>query len=189
MFDYNEIVPKKFIVLDGEPYEVLSSWVFRKQMRKPVNQTKLKNLITGKVIEHSFHQSETAEEADLPTRSFTYLYESKGEYWFCEAGNPRNRFSLSSEAMGPQGKFLKANTDIEALLFNDKIIKFKMPVKVDLKVTVAPPALKGNTVQGGTKQATLENNMTVNVPLFINEGDIVRINTETGDYVERVEKN
>ncbi len=175
-------------MLDGEPYEVLSSHVFRKQQRKPVNQTKLKHLISGKVTERSFHQSETAEEADLPLRSYTYLYENKGQYWFCEAGNPRSRFSLSEDAVGPQGKFLKQNTDVEAMLFNDKIIGFKMPIKAELRVKTAPPAVKGNTVQGGTKQVTLENGIIVNAPLFIEEGDIVRVNTETGEYVDRVEK-
>lgn len=188
MLNYSEITPKKFIVLDEEPYEVLSSHSFRKQMRKPVNQTKLKNLMTGKVTERSFHQSETVEEADLPLRTFTYLYENRGEYWFCEPGNPKNRFSYSGEVVGSQGKFLKPNTDIEGLFFNDKLITFKIPIKIDLKVASAPPAIKGNTAQGGTKQVTLENNMTVNVPLFIEEGDIIRVNTLSGEYAERVEK-
>ena len=188
MLDYNEITLKKCIVLDGEPYVVLSSHVFRKQQRKPVNQTKLKNLISGKVIEHAFHQSETAEEADLPLRSFIYLYENKGLYWFCEPENPRNRFSLTEEIIGSQGKFLKTNTNLEALLFNDKIIGFKIPIKVELQVKSAPPAVKGNTAQGGTKQITLENNVIINAPLFIEEGDVVCINTETEEYVGRIEK-
>lgn len=188
MLNYNEITPKKFITLDGEPYEVLSSHVFRKQMRKPVNQTKLKNLISGKVVERAFHQSETIEEAELPLRPFTFLYENRGQYWFCEQGNPRNRFSLSEDAVGSQGKFFKPHTDIEAIFFDEKIIGFKIPIKVDLKVTEAPPTVKGNTAQGGTKQVTLENGMILNVPLFINEGDIIRVNTEAQEYVERVEK-
>ncbi|MBI2109285.1 MAG: elongation factor P [Parcubacteria group bacterium] len=188
MLNYNEITNKKIIVLDGEPYEVLDSHVFRKQQRKPVNQTKLKNLMTGKVTERSFHQSETAVEADLPVQTFTYLYENRGIYWFCEPGNPKNRFSYSEEVVGPQGKFLRANTNVEALFFSDKLITFKIPVKVDLKVVSAPPAVRGNTVQGGTKQVTLENKMEIQVPLFIEEGDIVRVNTESGEYTERVEK-
>ncbi len=188
MLDYNEIVPKKFIVLDGEPYEVLSAHSFRKQMRKPVNQTKLKNLITGKVTERAFHQSEKAEEADLPLRSFTFLYENRGIYWFCEQKNPRERFSFSEDVVGPQGKFFRPNSTVEALFFNDKIITFKIPVKIDLKVKSAPPAVRGNTVQGGTKQVTLENGMEIQVPLFIEEGDTIRINTQTGEYTERMEK-
>lgn len=188
MLNYNEITAKKIIVLDEEPYEVLSSHVFRKQMRKPVNQTKLKNLITDKVTERSFHQSETIAEALLPLRSFTFLYENRGQYWFCEPGKPSNRFSLSEDIVGPQGKFFKPNTDVEAMFFNDHIITFKIPIKIDLKVVSAPPAVRGNTVQGGTKQVTLENGMGIQAPLFIDEGDIVRINTQTGEYAERVEK-
>ena len=188
MLNYNDITPKKFIVLDHEPYEVLSSHVFRKQQRKPVNQTKLKNLLTGKVTERSFHQSENVQEAELPIRLFTFLYENRGEYWFCEPGNPRNRFSYSENVVGLQGKFFKANTDVEALFFNEKIVSFKIPIKVDLKVVSAPPAVRGNTAQGGSKQVTLENKMEIQVPLFIEEGDVVRVNTQTGEYTERVEK-
>lgn len=188
MLEYGEIVPGKYIVLDGAPYEVLSSHVFRKQMRKPVNQTKLKNLVTGKVVEYSFHQSETAEEADLSVSSLTYLYENRGAYWFCEEGNPRNRFPLSAEAVGPRGKFLKPNGSVESLVFKGKIIGLKIPIKIDLAVREAPPGLKGDTRQGGTKQVTLETGAVVSAPLFIKEGDVVRVNTETGEYVERVEK-
>lgn len=185
---YNEITLRKFIVLDGEPCEVLASHVFRKQQRKPVNQTKLRNLKTGKVLEVSFHQNETVEEAGLETKSVTYLYENRGEYWFCEAGNPKNRFTLPASVLGDNFKFAKQNNDLEALAFNDEIIGVKLPIKVDLVVKEAAPAVKGNTAQGGSKIVTLETGATLTVPLFINEGDILRINTDTGEYVERVEK-
>ena len=94
MLNYNEIKERKFIVVDGEPYEVLSSHVFRKQMRKPVNQTKLRNLISGKVIERAFHQAEKVDEADIERKKIKYLYTNKGEYWFCEEKDPSKRFIL-----------------------------------------------------------------------------------------------
>lgn len=195
MLEYNEILPKKVILLDGEPYEVLDAHVFRKQMRKPVNQTKLRHLITGKVTEQAFHQSEKAQEADLSTREVKYLYQNRGEWWFCNPKNPSERFQLSEAAVGTAGQFLKPNSVVETLVFNDPasdedgtIIAVRVPIKVELAVKEAPPAVRGNTAQGGTKLITLETGATINAPLFVNEGDIVRINTETGQYVERVEK-
>jgi elongation factor P len=188
MLEYNEILRGRVILVDGEPYEVLDAHVFRKQMRKPVNQTKLRHLITGKVTEQAFHQAEKVSEADLSTREVKYLYHSKGEYWFCAANNPADRFKLDDELVGPAGAFLKPNSIIEAALFNDAIIGVKIPIKVDLLVKEAPPAVRGNTAQGGTKQIVLETGATVNAPLFVNEGDVVRVNTELGSYVERVDK-
>ncbi|HYF13049.1 MAG TPA: elongation factor P [Candidatus Paceibacterota bacterium] len=188
MLEYNEILPKKFILMDGAPYEVLDAHVFRKQQRKPVNQTKLRHLITGKVTEASFHVSDKVEEADLSLKSAKYLYSNRGEYWFCSPTNPADRFALTQDVIGPAAIFLKPNTVVDALIFNDKIISMRVPIKVELTVKEAPPAVRGNTAQGGTKQVTLETGAIINAPLFVNEGDIVRVNTETGNYVERVDK-
>ena len=196
MLEYNEILKGKVILLGDEPYEVLDAHVFRKQQRKPVNKTKLRHLITGKVTEQAFHVSEKADEADLSTKSVKYLYTNKGERWFCDEKNPADRFMLSQETIRTGAQFLKPNMLVEALVFNDpdasvgagKIIGIKIPIKMELKVTEAPPAVKGNTAQGGSKLITLETGATLNAPLFINEGDIVRINTTTGEYVERVDK-
>lgn len=188
MLEYNEILPKRVILMDGEPYEVLDAHVFRKQMRKPVNQTKLRHLITRKVTEQAFHQMEKVTEADLSTREVKFLYQSKGEFWFCSPNNPSDRFQLEESTIGPAGPFMKVNSVVEALVFDEKIISIRVPIKVELLVKEAPPAVRGNTAQGGSKQITLETGATINAPLFINEGDVVRINTETGDYVERVDK-
>ncbi len=188
MLEYNEILPKKVILLDGQPYEVLDAHVFRKQQRKPVNQTKLRHLITGKVTEQAFHVSEKVEEADLSTRQVKYLYNNRGEWWFSDVNNPADRFKLPQETIGPAGQFLKPNTVIEALVFYVEFIAVRVPIKVVVVVKDAPPAVRGNTAQGGSKQVTLETGATINAPLFINEGDILRINTELGQYVERVDK-
>ncbi|MFA5001273.1 MAG: elongation factor P [Candidatus Paceibacterota bacterium] len=186
MLEYNEIKERKVIVYEGAPFEILTSHVFRKQQRKPVNAVKMKNLLTGKVMEVSFHQSEKAEEAEVEKRQIKYLYENKGEYWFCEEKNPSQRFKLDAEQVGEQIHFVKQNTIVDLISFQDKILGVEVPIKIELKVTEAAPAVKGNTVQGGVKQVTVETGYTVNVPMFINEGDIIRLNTSTGDYVERV---
>lgn len=188
LLEYNEITERKLIVLEGAPYEVISSHVFRKQQRKPVNATKLKNLLTGKVTEYSFHQSEKIEEAEIDEKEVKYLYNNRGEWWFCEPNNPSKRFQVPEEIVGPQGKFLKPNTIIKQYLFQDRAIGFRMPITVDLKVTEAPPNVKGDTATGGQKTVTLETGATINVPLFVNEGDIIKINTETEEYRERINK-
>ena len=186
MLSYNEVLPKTLILLDGEPYEVLTSWVFRKQQRKPVNQTKLKNLKTGSTTEYTFHVSDKVEEAEIESKKAKFIYNRKGEWFFHDIDNSSNRFSLTEEMVGDAGKFLTANTEVEVRLFDDKPYKITMPIKMDLKVTEAPPNTRGNTAQGGNKVVTLETGTTVNVPMFINTGDTIRLNTETGEYVERV---
>jgi len=208
MLDYNQITVGKIIIYNGEPWEVLSSKVFRKQQRKPVNATKLRNLITGRVTENSFHQSEKVKPAEVDRQDIRFIYENKGEYWFHEDGDPSKRFSLTEDQVGTGAKFLKKDTAIEAMVFNDpsnpshsspsdtrpsesrtgqaRIIGIKLPIKMELKVVEAPPTIKGNTAQGGNKVVKLETGATVNAPLFINEGDSIRVNTDTGEYVERV---
>jgi len=186
ILEYNEITEGKYIVLDGNPYEVITSHVFRKQQRKPVNATKLKNLMTGKVTEYSFHQSEKMEEAEIDSREVKYLYNSRGEYWFCETNDPSKRFKVTEQEAGPQIRFMKSNTVIDQLLFDERPMGFKYPITVELKVTEAPPSIKGDTATGGNKVVTLETGATINAPLFVNEGDVIKINTESSEYKERV---
>ncbi|MBN2093951.1 MAG: elongation factor P [Candidatus Zambryskibacteria bacterium] len=194
MLEYNQITIGKIIIFQSEPWQVIASHVFRKQQRKPVNATKLKNLITGRVTENSFHQSEKAEEAEIEKKDINFIYENKGEYWFHEVSDKSKRFSLTADQVGTGAKFLKQNTLVKAIIFDDpsnssgqaKIIGVELPIKMDLKVVEAPPAIKGNTAQGGNKVVKVETGTSVNAPLFINEGDIIRINTQDGSYVERV---
>jgi elongation factor P len=190
MLEYNEIKEHKIIVWDGQPHEVLTSHVFRKQQRKPVNATKLKNLVTGRVAEISFGSSEKAEEADISTRSVKFLYRAKNEIWFCDVKDPANRFTLKEDIAGDRMKFVKADSEIETIIYTndddeEQVIGVKIPIKLDLEVTDAPPAIKGASVTGGNKVATLETGATINVPLFIEIGEKIRINSETGEYVER----
>jgi elongation factor P len=188
VLSYNEISLKKVIIFNDEPCIVLSSHVFRKQKRKPVNNTKLKSLISGRVIENTFHMNETAEEADLESKDITFIYRRGDEYWFHTTGKPADRFALTSDLIGDQGKFVKERTELSALVYNEEIIGVKIPIKVELKVTETVDAVKGNTSGGALKEAKLETGATVMVPMFINQGDIIAINTESGDYSERVEK-
>lgn len=188
MLDYNDLRIGTTFIYEGAPYEVLEYSFVRMQQRKAVAQVKMKNLINGKVITRNFHQNENFEEVEIIREPVKFLYYNKGQYWFCAKDNPAQRFFLLEEVVGSQGQFLKSNTEVIALKFNEKIINIKGPIKVDLIVKDTPPGERGNTAQGGTKIAELETGAKVSVPLFVNIGDIVRINTQTGDYVERAEK-
>jgi len=188
MLVYNDITPKKYIIYQNEPYEVIESHVARTQQRKPQNQTKIKNLITGKIIPATFHTSDKVPEAEIELENIKYLYTAKGESWFCKEDDPANRFSLKQNMLEGKEAFLKSNSIVEAVMFDEKIIGVKVPVKVDLLVKESAMAVRGNTASGGSKQVVLETGATINVPMFINEGDMLRINTETGTYAERVDK-
>ncbi len=185
MLNYNEITNGKIILFNGEPYEVLDSHVFRKQQRKPVNATKLKNLITGKVTENSFHVSEKAEEAEIEDRPLVYIYSSRGQWWFHKAGNPGERMTFPEEILGEKSKFLKEKMEVIGLYFNDRPIDIRLPIKVTYKVVEAPPSVRGNTAQGGNKLVKLETGAMITTPMFVEEGDTIEINTETGLYVSR----
>ena len=182
---YTDLRKGTLFIYEGAPYEVIESNFLRMQQRKAVVQTKIRNLITGKILDRNWQASDSFEEAEVIRKSAIFLYASRGEYWFHEEGNPRARFELSEEMLREPAQFLKPNTKVETFVFNDKVIKVKLPIKMDFKVTEAPPSTKGNTAQGGNKVVTIETGAKVNVPLFVNQDDMIRVNTETGEYVER----
>lgn len=186
MLAYNEVKPGVAVLVDGEPY--LCTWnnIMKKQQRRPVNQTKLRHLIKGNSIEYSFQQSDKLEEAEIETRPAVFIYSRNGEWFFHKVGDKSERFSVTDERMEGSGRFLKSNTQVDTLWFDGKLFRVKLPIKMELKVTEAPPDLRGNTAQGGSKVVKLETGATLTVPMFVKQGDVIRVNTETGEYVERV---
>lgn len=184
----NDLKPKVFFVFENQPYVVLETHHLKMQQRRPVVQTKMRNLINGKILERNFAQSDVFEEADISRQKVKFLYAHREQYWFVNESDPSKRFELGEDILGDSTKFLKPSTILDAISFNEKIINVELPVKMDFKVIEAPPAVRGNTAQGGVKQVKIETGALINVPLFINQGDVIRINTETGEYTERVEK-
>ena len=176
----------KFI-LDGEPFEVLEFQQIGKAQDVVVAKTKIRNLITGKVIEKNFHQDDTFEEAEIEKVEIRFLYFHRGKLCFSELRNPSKRFEVTEGQIGESSKFLKPNQNLIGIKFQGKIINASLPIKVQLKVIEAPPGVKGDRSQAGTKTVTLETGAKINVPLFIESGDIIEVNTETGEYVRRVE--
>lgn len=189
MLSYTDLKKGVIFVRDGKPYEVVDSSFSRMQQRKAVVQAHIRDLATGKIVEKTFQPSDYFEEAAVQKRPLTFLYQHRGDFVFNETDKPQQRFTLKEEAVGDAKKWLKPNTEITAVFFNEALLTFSVPIKMDLKVTEAPPGIQGDRSQGGAKAVTLETGAVVQTPLFINTGDVIRINTETGDYVERVSKS
>ena len=182
----NDIKQGLTIIYNGEPYKVAEANFVRMQQRKPVMQTKLKNLITGKVLEYNFKPGEKIETGEMTYKKVNFLYAAGDEYAFMD-NESYEQFSFTKNQLGDQTKYLKEGAEVKLICFDDKAINIELPPKMDFKVVSTPDAIKGNTASGRVlKTAEIETGAEVSVPLFVKQGDIVRINTETGDYVERV---
>ncbi len=185
---YSELKKGAQIILDNDPYEILKSMPLKKAQRRVVIQTKIKNLINNNVYDRNFHQGDVFEEAEMEKFQAKFLYCHREKYFFCDVQNPSKRFDLSEKQLKEKTKFLKPNQIVDGLMFQDKIINISLPIKIQLKIVQAPPGIKGDTAQGGTKSVILETGKEINVPLFIKKGDIIEINTEKSEYVRRIEK-
>jgi len=181
----NDLKPKTYFIFEDQPCVVLETHHLKMQQRRPVVQTKFRNLLSGKHLERNFAQSDVFEEADVKRESVKFLYAHRGEFWFVDPVDASKRFQLAADIVGDQARFLKPNTVLEALSWNDDVINVSLPIKMSFRVVEAPPATRGDTATGGSKQVKLDCGATINVPLFIAEGENIIINTETGEYVER----
>jgi elongation factor P len=182
----NDLKRGMVILIENVPHEILSATHSHIGRGGSVLETKLRNLKTGVVLSRNFKQADVFEEAEIEKRKYQFLYKHRGTLWFCETNDPSRRVSLPEDAIGDKSKFLIPNLLVEATLFQEEAISVNLPVKVDIKVVEAPPSIRGNTAQGGTKIVKLETGAEISAPLFIKEGDVIRINTESGEYVERV---
>ena len=175
-------------LFEDQPYEVLESSMMFQGRGSSTVSARIKNLKTGKVLSRTFHTGENFDEAELTKLQMKYLYNHRDKFVFCEAHNPSKRMEFTQEQLGDAIRFMKANEVVEGVVFQDEIITVAFPIKVQLKVTEAPPGFRGNTVQGGTKSVKLETGTMLDVPLFVQEGDAIEINTETAEYSRRIGK-
>ncbi len=180
----NEIKKGLCIKFNNEPFIVLEANFVRMQQRKPVMQTKLRNLITGKTLEYSFKQGERVEEADLQRGKANFLYKDEQFANFMD-NKSYEQFTIPLEVLGEKIKFLKDGTECDVLYYENNPVNVDIPIKIILKVITAPPGVKGDSASNVTKQVTLETGAIINAPLFIKEGENIVINTDTGNYVER----
>lgn len=184
MSSYSELTRGKIIVINDQPYEITEALSTFKGRGHSYLQMKLRNLINGNVISKSAQPRDSFEDAEVEEKEAKFIFGNKGKYTFSDEKN--KRFELSEEQVGDKVKFLKANQEVKTILFNDKIINVVVPIKVQLKVTEVPPGVKGDRAQSGTKLVTLETGAKIDAPLFVNEDDIIEINTESGLYTRRV---
>jgi elongation factor P len=173
------------IELDGEVYMIVEFLHVKPGKGAAFVRTKLKNIRTGATTERTFRAGEKVERAILDRREMQYLYNS-GDDYFVMDNETFEQFSLTREQLGDNIKYLKENMNITVLFYQDKIIGVEMPNFVELVVAETEPGVRGDTASGGSKPAKMETGLIVQVPFFINTGDVLRIDTRTGEYIERV---
>lgn len=183
--DISDIKLGAILLFNEEPFQVIWHNRMRTAQRKPVMQTKLRNVITGKVIEYSFKFGEKVKEADVSREKANFLYaDAEGTHFM--NNETFETVDFPKEATEEQELFLKEGTEVSILRFNNKPVSIELPIKVDLKVVEAPPGVKGDSGGTVTKKVKMDTGLMVDAPLFINEGETLRIDTRSGEYVERV---
>jgi elongation factor P len=186
MYSITDLKPGTAITIDGQPYLVLTSQFGRKSQSKANMQTKLKNLKTGVIMSRNFQGSEKIEPADVGFRKVQYLYNDGEAYTFMDL-NTYDQFALQKDVVEEQAGFLTDGLECDALMFEENPISIKLPSTVVLIVKETIPGVKGDTATGGSKPAIMDTGLQVNVPLFVNEGDKIKVNTETGGYMSRAD--
>ena len=185
MISTNDFHTGLTIELDNEIFTVVEFQHVKPGKGAAFVRSKLKNLRTGAVTERTFRAGEKVARAHLERKPMEYLYRSGDDYYLMDLEN-YEQIALSQEQMGDAVKYLKENEKLNVVMYGEKVVGIEMPNAVELKVVQTEPGVKGDTAAGGSKPATLETGLVVNVPFFINEGDVVRIDTRSGEYIERV---
>ncbi|RME33338.1 MAG: elongation factor P [Gammaproteobacteria bacterium] len=172
------------ILLDGDPCAIIENEFVKPGKGQAFNRVKIRNLKTGRVIERTFKSGETVEAADVVETDMQYLY-TDGEFWYFM--NPENyeQIAASATAMGDAAKWLKGEEICTVTLWNGEPISVTPPNFVTLQITETDPGVRGDTASGGSKPATLETGAVVKVPLFIDNGEVIKVDTRTGEYVGR----
>ena len=171
----------------GEPYIIVDFLHVKPGKGGAFVRTKLKNLLTSNVLEETFRSGEKVRIPDLDEKKMQYIYESDGSFCFMDTKSFEQYF-LTEKQLGEACGFLKENVSVKALFFAKKPIAIELPNFVNLSVVRTDPGLKGDTASGGTKPATIETGEVIQVPLFINEGDVIKVDTRKREYIERVSR-
>ncbi len=173
------------IEIAGEPYVMVDFQHVKPGKGGAFVRTRLKSLVTGNVIDQTFRSGDRVDKPDLEEREMQFLYETGGEYHLMDTQTFEQLF-LTADQMGESKDFLKENLVIKALFHNKRPLGIEVPMFVELKVVQSEPGVKGDTASGSTKPATLESGAVIQVPLFVEEGDMIRVDTRTREYITRV---
>ncbi len=186
MYTITDLKPGRAITLDGQPYIVVSSQFGRKSQSKANMQCKLKNLKTGAVVARNFQGSEKIEEADVGFKKVQFLYGTADSGYTFMNLDDYDQFTLQPDTVEGIKDYLSEGLEVDALVYDGNPIGIQMPSTVVLTIKETIPGVRGDTATGGGKPATTDTGLQVTVPLFINEGEKIKVNTETGEYMERV---
>ncbi|GAB6035605.1 elongation factor P [Fundidesulfovibrio butyratiphilus] len=173
------------IELEGTPYEIVDFQHVKPGKGGAFVRTKLKNMLNGRVVENTFRAGEKMGKPDMETREMQYLYKDGTGYVFMDM-TTYEQLSVDDEQMGKKGGFLTDGMELTMLMYRGKALDMDLPASVVLEVTRTEPGVKGDTVSGATKPATLSTGISVNVPLFVNEGEKIKVDTRSGEYISRV---
>ncbi len=185
MLEINSLRAGVYIVLEGEPFVIMKHDFIKMGRGRGVMRITVKNLKTGQTLEKAFKGQEKIEEADIGRSQANYLYNEGEDYFFMDSST-YDQFFVSGKQLGDKTQYLKENLEVEVLNFNNSPINVEIPKKIELEVKSAPPGIRGDTAQGSvTKKVTLETGQVADVPLFINQGDKVIVNTDSGKYVSK----
>lgn len=186
MLTMNDIKNGSIIAIDNQPYVILSSQHVQMGRGGAIVRTKMKNMISGQVMEKTYKSGDKINEADLAYQTASFLYQDEDKFYFMDSVS-YDQFFLNAANIGEAKKFLKEGQTVKTMLFDERPVSIELPKKIELKVIQTETGTRGDTAQGSvTKPATLETGYKINLPLFVNQGDVIRVNTETGQYVERV---
>nr|WP_156919054.1 elongation factor P [Hippea sp. KM1] len=187
MIATNEFKRGVKLEIEGEPYEIVDYEHVKPGKGQAFVRVKLKNLKTGNVVEKTYKSGTKLQRAEVEERMMQYLYKDNDGYQFMDL-NTYDQYSIPEDVMGDAAKFIQENKEVTVMLYNGVPIGVSLPNFVELKIVETEPGFKGDTAATGTKPATLETGAVVQVPFFLKEGDIIKIDTRTGEYVERVNK-
>ena len=183
-YSTNEFKSGLKITMDGDPYSIVENEMVKPGKGQAFNRVKVRNLKTGRVIERTFKSGDTVESADVVEAEMQYLY-SDGEFWHFMVPDTFEQYTAGKAAMGDSAKWLKDGTNCTVMLWNNEPLNVTAPSHVELKIVESDPGVRGDTATGGGKPAKLETGAVVRVPLFINEGEVIRVDTRTGEYIAR----
>lgn len=173
--------------LDGQPFVITYFQHVKPGKGGAFVRTKLKNLLNGRVVDRTFRSGEKCQEADIAEKQMQYLYHDGESLIFMDA-ETYDQNPIGNDVLGDAVDYLLENLQVEVLFWNGKPVNIQLPNYIEAKVTKSDPGIKGDTSSGANKPATIESGATLNVPLFIEEGDVIRVDTRTGEYSERVSK-
>ncbi|MES9995165.1 elongation factor P [Desulfovibrio aminophilus] len=172
------------IEIDGKPYEIIESEHFKPGKGGAMVRTKMRNMLTGRVEDKTFRSGEKVGRADMATQEMQYLYRDGQDYVFMDLES-FEQVHVSSSTVGENGGYVKEGDKVQVLLYNGAFMELQVPASVILKVVETEPGLQGDRVSGATKSAKLETGISVNVPLFVNTGDTIKVDTRSGEYISR----